>query len=254
MLLDAKEIEIAESARKERKASRNSGAGAGMIAVFLCALLLVAASSFGFGYLVGHSRALSEKAAQADKPQTPELAAREALPQMATAAAAPAIPAMPAAPPSIPVSTPQTAPLPAKQTRAVSAAMKPLQNKTAVSAPGKSRAALRHQSPAFKSAASTAHNAVSTRRANPFHHIVSNPNYGLDAASGHQPIIQVAVLYTQADANTLLDALGKHGFNATSSRGSDNRIHVHLGPFATYNDAAAMREKLLNSGYNAVIQ
>ncbi len=35
---------------------------------------------------------------------------------------------------------------------------------------------------------------------------------------------------------------------------ADNLIHVQTGPFVNRNDANAMRQKLLNDGYNAIVQ
>ena len=35
---------------------------------------------------------------------------------------------------------------------------------------------------------------------------------------------------------------------------TDGLLHVQVGPFPNRNDAYAMRQKLLNDGYNAIVQ
>ena len=52
-----------------------------------------------------------------------------------------------------------------------------------------------------------------------------------------------------------LDALRKRGYAVTARRDpADGLLHVQIGPFANRNDANAMRQKLLNDGYNAIVQ
>jgi cell division septation protein DedD len=49
--------------------------------------------------------------------------------------------------------------------------------------------------------------------------------------------------------------LRKRGYSVTARRDvSDNLIHVQTGPFVNRNDANVMRQKLLNDGYNAIVQ
>jgi cell division septation protein DedD len=74
-----------------------------------------------------------------------------------------------------------------------------------------------------------------------------------DAAS--TLMIQVAIVSHQEDADILIGALRKHGYTATARLDpADNKLHVRIGPFSNRNDAEAMRQKLLNDGYNAVVQ
>jgi cell division septation protein DedD len=68
-------------------------------------------------------------------------------------------------------------------------------------------------------------------------------------------LVQVAAVSHPEDAEVLVGALRKRGYAVTVRREiSDNLMHVQVGPFATRNDANAMRQKLLNDGYNAIVE
>jgi cell division septation protein DedD len=68
-------------------------------------------------------------------------------------------------------------------------------------------------------------------------------------------MVQIAAVSHLDDAEVLVNALRKHGYAVTARREvSDNLIHVQTGPFTNRNDANAMRQKLLNDGYNASVQ
>ncbi len=68
-------------------------------------------------------------------------------------------------------------------------------------------------------------------------------------------MVQIAAVSHQEDADVLVGALRKRGYAVSASRdAADNQIHVRIGPFANRNDANAMRQKLLNDGYNAIVQ
>jgi DedD protein len=68
-------------------------------------------------------------------------------------------------------------------------------------------------------------------------------------------MVQIAAVSRAEDADVLVSALRKRGY-AVSARHAigDNLIHVQTGPFVSRNDANAMRQKLLNDGYNAIIE
>lgn len=83
------------------------------------------------------------------------------------------------------------------------------------------------------------------------------------AASGVHPalaqtasyMVQIAAVSNPQDAEVLMNALRQRGYAVSVRRNLiDNLIHVRVGPFPNRNDAEAMRLKLLNDGYNAVIQ
>ena len=68
-------------------------------------------------------------------------------------------------------------------------------------------------------------------------------------------MVQIAAVSHAEDADVLMSALRQRGYVVSMRRDPvDNLIHVQVGPFSTHNDALAMRQRLLNDGYNAVIQ
>jgi cell division septation protein DedD len=68
-------------------------------------------------------------------------------------------------------------------------------------------------------------------------------------------MVQIAAVSHQEDADVLVAALRKHGYTVTMSREpADNLIHVRIGPFTSRGEANTARQKLLNDGYNAVVQ
>jgi DedD protein len=68
-------------------------------------------------------------------------------------------------------------------------------------------------------------------------------------------VVQIAAVSHPEDADVLVSALRKRGYAVTARRDpTDGLLHVQIGPFANRNDAYAMRQKLLNDGYNAIVQ
>lgn len=68
-------------------------------------------------------------------------------------------------------------------------------------------------------------------------------------------MVQIAAVVHAEDANVLVNALRKRGFAATAQREpSDGLIHVRIGPFAQHEQANRMCTRLLESGYNAMVQ
>jgi DedD protein len=68
-------------------------------------------------------------------------------------------------------------------------------------------------------------------------------------------MVQIAAVSRTEDADVLVNALRKRGYVVTERRElGDNLIHVQTGPFTSRNDANTMRQKLLNDGYNAIVQ
>jgi cell division septation protein DedD len=69
------------------------------------------------------------------------------------------------------------------------------------------------------------------------------------------PIVQVAAISRQGDADMLLSALKRKGYNAVVHQvPQDKLFHIQLGPFATKKDAEAMRQRLIADGYNAIVK
>jgi cell division septation protein DedD len=68
-------------------------------------------------------------------------------------------------------------------------------------------------------------------------------------------MVQVAAISNPTDAQVLVGALRKHGFSASiRTQSSDTLLHVQVGPFASRVEAAAMKQKLLSDGYNAILK
>jgi cell division septation protein DedD len=68
-------------------------------------------------------------------------------------------------------------------------------------------------------------------------------------------MVQIAAVSNTEDAEVLTSALRRRGYAVTARRDpADNLLHVRIGPFATPAEANSWRMKLLNDGYNAVVQ
>jgi cell division septation protein DedD len=68
-------------------------------------------------------------------------------------------------------------------------------------------------------------------------------------------MVQIAAVSHQEDADVLTSALHKRGYPVTSRREpADNLIHVRIGPFKTRDEANKWSLKLMNDGYNAIVQ
>ena len=249
MLLDTKVTRESHYQFEEDEFQHDSGMSLGMIFVLLLSLIVVGGTCFGVGYMVGHNNPIPDLNSKPAQPATGQSTAAQALPKVAETVAAPVASAtdtQPASPtPAQVASTPAPAPeKPVQKTEA----------KAALQTQAKAAPAASRKHPVERTAVVTHHSDIA-RRPDPFTHLVSNPNYGVESSSpSHQPMVQVAILYRDEDATVLLDALSKHGYTASANRGSDKRIHVRLGPFASRDDASAMRDKLQSDGYNAVIQ
>jgi cell division septation protein DedD len=75
------------------------------------------------------------------------------------------------------------------------------------------------------------------------------------AAPAGPAIVQVAAVSHPEDADLLLSALSKRGYNAVSATSpGDKLIHVQLGPFNNRQDAVAIQKRLLADGFNAIVR
>jgi len=69
------------------------------------------------------------------------------------------------------------------------------------------------------------------------------------------PMVQIAAVSQQEDADVLMSALRRRGYAVAARREPlDGLIHVRTGPFKTRAEADEWRQKLLNDGYNAIVQ
>ncbi len=68
-------------------------------------------------------------------------------------------------------------------------------------------------------------------------------------------MVQIAAVRSRPDAEALAAALRKNGFTPSiRTESQDKLLHVQIGPFASRDEAKAMRQKLSSSGYNAFIK
>lgn len=68
-------------------------------------------------------------------------------------------------------------------------------------------------------------------------------------------VVQIAAVSRQDDANMLVSALRGRGYSvAARTEPNDRLIHIQVGPFDTKAEAAAMRDRLLGDGYNAIVK
>jgi cell division septation protein DedD len=68
-------------------------------------------------------------------------------------------------------------------------------------------------------------------------------------------MVQIAAVAHKEDADVLQGALRKRGYAVTVRRDdADRLLHVRIGPFKSRDEAAKWRKKLLNDGYNAIVQ
>jgi len=76
------------------------------------------------------------------------------------------------------------------------------------------------------------------------------------SAPGTEPImVQIAAVSHSEDADVLVTALKKLGYNASvHTEPADHLLHVQIGPFASRDEARTMRTRLLNDGYNAILK
>ncbi|MGD0802223.1 MAG: SPOR domain-containing protein, partial [Terracidiphilus sp.] len=68
-------------------------------------------------------------------------------------------------------------------------------------------------------------------------------------------MVQIAAVSHMEDADVLVGALRKRGYEVRVDRdAADGQFHVRIGPFASRNEAGAVRQRLQDDGYNAVVQ
>lgn len=68
-------------------------------------------------------------------------------------------------------------------------------------------------------------------------------------------MVQIAAVSNPEDASVLMNSLRKRGYPVTASREPEDRlIHVRIGPYYSRDEATRMCMRLLNDGYNAMIQ
>jgi cell division septation protein DedD len=78
---------------------------------------------------------------------------------------------------------------------------------------------------------------------------------GPASAAAGALMVQIAAVSEPEDSDVLVSALRKRGYAVFAHREPlDGLIHVKIGPFKTAGEAEKWRQKLLNDGYNAIVQ
>jgi pilus assembly protein CpaC len=105
--------------------------------------------------------------------------------------------------------------------------------------------------------------AVATPQ-NPRRYVFDNPTPSSANASGKpasepepgtRSMVQIMALSNREDAESMVVALKRHGYNvAVSHDPLDSLLHLEMGPFASKTEAEAMRQRLLHDGYNATVK
>jgi cell division protein FtsN len=236
---DEEELEV-EEPRRDTEVTLGWGALLGMA----IGLLAICGLCFGLGYMVGHrgpanrgSGPAAAIAAQGASDQEP-LQGSGSVPKPSASAQA-------ATPP--PTQVNDSTPPPAPDGGASPEATVPSVPATAPSGPRSAPAGTPRTPPQVRPALPG--NAPVGAQAG------AGPNVHLAQPSAMALMVQVAAVGNAEDANVLTYALRRRGYPANEQRGpGDGLIHVRVGPFTSRDEANQWRLKLLNDGYNAIIQ
>jgi cell division septation protein DedD len=210
--------------------------GAGTIVAILGGLVLLCALCFGLGYAIGRG---SSGPSSTTRPQP----ATDQEPLQASGA----IP-KPSAVTQTPLPPPPTSAEASEQAAAANQ-FSATPDKTAAAAGAVAQPEVRPAFPATNGQQPTANGNQQVT------HPALQQSQAQGQAQGQEFMVQIAAVSNSTDAEVLVNALKKRNYPVTSKRESaDNFIHVRIGPFATRQLAEQWRMKLLNDGYNALIQ
>jgi DedD protein len=224
-LLDRTDLE------NETAADREISLGTANILGIFFALALVIAGFFGFGYTLGRKSAQDSSAPSG------------AYSGSNFSSFKPAAGSLPGQPQAAPVAAPiaameQPTPLTPPPPSVVVNTQAPAQTPSATT-----------EQTAPRSSAETASNAAPKPVAAP--PLAPAPNL---YASGNF-VVQVAAVSNQDLADIELATLKKKGYNVVvRNEPQDKFLHVVIGPFAARRDAEAMRLRVLDDGFNAIVK
>jgi cell division septation protein DedD len=232
-----------EPVRPRRDTELTLGSGT-LLAIFF-GLVLLCGLCFGLGYALGHRGAQNAAAAVAG--------AGDAQPAQAGSVAKPSAGAQP---PAAPVANTGTTPSATDATQAAA----PLQGTAPTAAPqtvlpGQYAGQAAVAQPAGNSGQPQVRPALTPGTSGPPAAIQANAAVHSALEPAGLFMVQIAAVSNQEDADVLSNALRKRGYTVTAKREPmDNLIHVRIGPFATAAEANGWRNRLLNDGYNAIVQ
>jgi cell division septation protein DedD len=219
--------------------------GAGMLLLIFFGLVVVCGLCFGLGYAIGRHGSQPTLAAgqpPADGAQSP-LQANGALPKPSATAQAAAEPAQSAPPLD---AQPGSTDLPQSAAAVTVPVGAPQNSSPAASASGQPQGASPPSQPQV-------HPALA-QQANP-PQAAAAPHASPVVPAAVPLMVQIAAVTHEEDADVLVGALRKRGYAVAARRDpADNLIHVRIGPFNNRDEANRWRLKLLNDGYNAMIQ
>ncbi len=99
--------------------------------------------------------------------------------------------------------------------------------------------------------------AEAPERTTPLQRVTASASPATEPAAtrGTNFMVQIAAVSHQEDAEVLVGALRKRGYNVSiHSESQDKLLHVQVGPFDYKAEAIAMKQKLLADGYNAIVK
>jgi DedD protein len=237
-VFDEKELEPVP-ARRDTELTLSSGT---LLAIFF-GLVLLCGLCFGLGYAVGHRG--SQPLAMASGQPSPGALPLQSGSSVAKPPATPLAPAA-AAPAEDTLAAPGVA---GGQPAAASSSIAPSAAAETLPAPVQAAPSQPLVHPALTSAV-----AVS-QAAQPGSAGTKAAFAPASATSTGGLMVQIAAVSNSEDATVLTNALRKHGYAVTVRRDpADNLVHVRIGPFATVAEANIWKTKLLNDGYNAIVQ
>jgi DedD protein len=215
---------LLETEEDEDKASEITLSTASLLGIFF-GLVLICGVFFGFGYSMGRG---AGPTAQASTLEGSETVAAESQPAIEPAPAEPK-----AAEPHATASAAAKQPAPAEEASAPA----PAPEKTA----------------SLRSAPLVISKPFAGREVPPPAAYV--PPVDAPANAAGQPMVQIAAVARREDADVLVSALRQRGYGVVvRNEPQDRLLHVQVGPFANRTQAAAIKQKLLSDGYNAIIK
>jgi hypothetical protein len=220
---------------RERRRDTELTLGPVMLLFIFFSLVLICGLFFGLGYSMGRRSAQQSAAAGSQQPTTGTPSSLQAEGSRPKPSATPQT--NPATSTGAQVDVPASTPLDAQQ---VSAPQGAEPSTPPVSPPAQSQA--RPVLPAPANPPQPAPPAAA-------------PRGDSGIAPPGAPMVQIAAVSHPEDADVLVYALRKRGYAVVARReAADGLIHVRIGPFASRDEANRWRQKLLNDGYNAILQ
>jgi DedD protein len=212
---------LLETEEDEDKASEITLSTASLLGIFF-GLVLICGVFFGFGYSMGRGAGPTAQASTLEGSET------------VAAESQPAIEPAPAEPKAETHAPPSPA---AKQPARAEEASTPAPDTTA----------------SLKSAPLVISKPYAGREAPPPAAYV--PPVDAPPTAAGQPMVQIAAVARREDADVLVSALRQRGYGVVvRNEPQDKLLHVQVGPFANRMQAAAIKQKLLSDGYNAIIK